>query len=350
VRQHLWVAVLLAAALGCQKAPASTSAAGNATPAADAKTAANGAAAPAAAEKPKPVPAELPAVLARVNGEAITKAEFEQSVHNLEGRAGRTVPPEQRDEVYRGLLNDMLAFKLLKQEATKRQVALSDQDVETAMKQVQRQFPNEAAFKQAMTAQKLSLAQVRDEARNTMLVQKLLEQEVAGKIEVKPADISAFYEKNPDRFKQPEAVKASHVLIAVPQGSDEAAKKAARAKAEDVLKQARAGTDFAALAKKYSNDASAPHGGDLGFFPRGQMVPPFEAAAFALEPGKVSDIVETPFGFHVIKVTEKRPARTVPFSEVAAQIEQYLRQEQQQEKTKAFIDQLKTRGKVEVLI
>jgi peptidyl-prolyl cis-trans isomerase C len=181
-------------------------------------------------------------------------------------------------------------------------------------------------------------------------VQKLLDQAVNGSVDVKPADISTFYEKNPDRFKQPEAIQASHVLIAVPQGADAAAKNAARAKAEDVLKQARGGADFAGLAKKYSNDASAPRGGDLGFFPRGQMVPEFEAAAFALQPGQVSDIVETPFGFHIIKVTGKRPARTVPFSEVAPQIEQYLRQEQQQEKTKAFIEQLKTSGKVEVLI
>jgi peptidyl-prolyl cis-trans isomerase C len=349
VRQHLWVAVLLAAAaISCQKTPASTSAS-NTTPAADSKTTA-ASTPPAAQEKPKPVPAELPAVVARVNGEEITRTEFEQSVHNLEGRAGRPVPAEQRDEVYRGLLNDMLAFKLLKQEADRRHVTLTDQELDEAVKQMRQQFPTEAAFKQAMADQKLTLAQVRDQARSSMLVQKLLDQEVSGSVDVKPADISAFYEKNPDRFKQPEAAKASHVLIAVPQGADAAAKQSARAKAEDVLKQARAGADFAGLAKKYSNDTSAPRGGDLGFFPRGQMVPEFDKAAFALQPGQVSDIVETQFGFHIIKLAEKRPARTVPFSEVAPQIEQYLRQEQQQEKTKAFIERLKTSGKVEVLI
>jgi len=348
VRQHLWVAVLLAAAIGCQKTPASTSASD--TTAATGATAAKSPPPAAAEEKPKPVPAELPAVVARVNGEEITRTEFEQSVHNLEGRAGRPVPAEQRDEVYRGLLNDMLAFKLLKQEAGRRHVTLTDQELDEAVKQMRQQFPDEAAFKQAMAAQKLTLAQVRDQARTSMLVQKLLDQEVSGSVDVKPADISAFYEKNPDRFKQPEAIKASHVLIAVPQGADAAAKQAARAKADGVLKQARGGADFAGLAKKYSNDASAAHGGDLGFFPRGQMVPEFDTAAWALEPGQVSDVVETQFGFHIIKLTEKRPARTVPFSEVAPQIEQYLRQQQQQEKTKAFIDRLKTSGKVEVLI
>jgi peptidyl-prolyl cis-trans isomerase C len=167
---------------------------------------------------------------------------------------------------------------------------------------------------------------------------------------VKPADVSAFYEKNPERFQQPEAVHASHVLITVPQGADAATKAAARAKAEDVLKQARAGADFAKLARTYSNDASAPRGGDLGFFPKGQMAPTFEAAAFALAPNQISDVVETPFGFHVIKMLEKRTAQSVPFGQAAPQIEQYLRQEQQQTKTRAFVQQLRAKGNVQVFI
>jgi peptidyl-prolyl cis-trans isomerase C len=116
------------------------------------------------------------------------------------------------------------------------------------------------------------------------------------------------------------------------------------------LKRARAGADFAGLARTYSNDASRQHGGDLGFFPRGQMVPAFEAAAFALQPGQISDVVETPFGYHVIKVTGHRPAQVVPFGQVSAQIEEYLRQEQKQARTRAYVDQLKSKGRVEVLI
>jgi len=132
--------------------------------------------------------------------------------------------------------------------------------------------------------------------------------------------------------------------------ADAATKAAARAKAENVLKQARAGADFAQLARTYSNDASAPRGGDLGFFPKGQMVPAFEAAAFALAPNQISDVIETPFGFHVIKVIEKRTAQSVPFGQAAPQIEQYLRQEQQQAKTKAFVQQLRAKGNVQVFI
>lgn len=340
------LAALLAASAACQQPPSSSSA--SAQP-----TAAPAARAPQPTPAPdvvKPVPAELPPVLARVNGDEITRAEFEQNVKNLEGRAGRQLPAEQRDEVYRGLLDEMVAVRLLQQEVTRRQLTVDNARLEAAMKQLRSQFPTEAAFKQALVAQKMSLDDLRQEARQNLLVTDMLEQEVAKQIDVKPSDVSAFYEKNPDRFQQPEAVRASHVLVLLPQGADDAARTAARAKAEMVLKKARAGADFAALARAHSDDASKARGGDLGFFPKGQMVPAFDAAAFALQPNQISDIVETPFGFHVIKVAERRPARTVPFAEAAPQIEQFLKQEQQQQKTRAFVNQLKAKGKVDIYI
>ena len=353
MKQHVvCVAVLLAAAAACRQSPSPSKSAATSTGAAPPPAAAGAAAtAPAKpAPAPKPVPAALPAVVATVNGEEIGRAEFEQTVHNVELRAGRQVPAGQRDQVLRGVLDDMIAVRLLKQEVQRRHLTATDAELGDAMKELRQQFPSETAFKQALNAQKMTLGQLRDETRTQLLVSKMLQQEVGSQVAVKPADISAFYEKNPDRFQQPEAVRASHVLIAVPQGADAPTKAAARAKAGDVLKQARAGADFGTLARTYSSDASAPRGGDLGFFPKGQMVPAFDAAAFALAPNQISDIVETPFGFHVIKVLEKRAAQNVPFAQAAPQIEQYLRQEQQQTKTRAFVEQLRAKGSVQIFI
>jgi peptidyl-prolyl cis-trans isomerase C len=353
-QQYVCVAVLLAAGIGCQKPAASQSAQASASK--GATTAAPKAGAPgrplasAAPPPAKPVPAQLPPVIAKVNGDEIQRTEFETTIRNVEGRAGRPVPPEQRDQVYRGVLDDLIAMRLLKQEVARRHLSATDAEMADAMKQLRQQFPTEDAFKQALTAQRMTLEQLRDETRTQVLVSKLLQQEVASQIAVKPTEISAFYEKNPDKFQQPEAVRASHVLIMVPEGAAPAVKAAARAKAENVLKQARAGADFARLARTYSDDASKQRGGDLGFFPKGQMVPAFEAAAFALAPNQISDIVESPFGFHVIKVFEKRPAQNVPFAEAAPRIEQFLKLEQQQTMTKAFVDQLRAKGNVEVLI
>src|SRR4029079_4413241 len=125
----------------------------------------------------------------------------------------------------------------------------------------------------------------------------------------------------------------------------------ARQKAEGLLKQIKAGGDFAALAKANSEDpGSAIQGGDLGYFSPGQMVPQFNDVAFKLAPGAVSDLVETQFGFHIIKVTEKQTARTVPLDEVRPQVQQFLENQNRQRETQAFVAGLRAKGKIEILI
>jgi peptidyl-prolyl cis-trans isomerase C len=338
VRKVACLLVVAAVAVACKKpetAPAAAAPTAAATPA------------PAPA---KPVPAVLPEVIADCNGDKIARAEFEKAVKAVEQRAGGSVPPEKRDELYRGVLDDLVAYRLLKQEVVARQMTASDAEVDARIGAFKQQMGSEANFRAALQAQQLTEAKLREDAKTDILVNKLLEQEVTQKLLVKPSDIATFYEKNPDRFQQSESVRAAHILVLVPQDADEKTRAAAKARAEAALKAAKAGQDFAQLAKRYSNDASAQRGGDLGFIPKGQMVPAFEAAAFALEPGQVSDLVETQFGYHVIKALEKRPARVVPFVEAAAQIEQFLQQQQRQEKSKALVEQLKSKGKVEIFI
>jgi peptidyl-prolyl cis-trans isomerase D len=139
-----------------------------------------------------------------------------------------------------------------------------------------------------------------------------------------PSDdqVKSYYDQHKDdRFTEQEQVHTSHILIPVAPDADDAAKAAARKKAEDILAKVKAGGDFAALAKENSGDpGSATKGGDLGFFPRGRMVGPFEEAAFSLAPGTVSEIVESPFGFHIIKVEEKNPGGPQPIEKVRDQI------------------------------
>src|SRR5882672_1976164 len=299
----------------------------------------------------KAVPAQLPEIVARVNGEAINGAELENAVKGLEGRAGGPVPPDQRDRVYRGVLDDMIGYKLLIQEAKARKIAVPDADVEAQIAQIRSQFPNQQQFEQALAAQKTTLEAVRNDARSEMSVEKLVEGEVAAKVAVKPEAVSDFYQKNQDKFQQGPRVRASHILISVPQNADAATKQQARTKAETILKDLKGGKDFAAAAKENSQDpGSAVNGGDLGFFEKGQMVPPFEQAAFALNAGDMSDLVETQFGYHIIKVAEKQTQRVVPLDEAKAQIEQYLGQQNRQAETQAFVDALKAKAKIEILI
>ena len=344
--------VLLAGALafaGCnKKADAQKSATQAATPATSASPAAP--AQPAPPPPPKPVPRQLPDVLAKVNGEPIQRADFERALKVLEARAGGQVPAERRDEIFRGLLDQLVTYHVLAQEAHKRNLDATDTEVQQRVAEVRQQFPNEQAFAVALKQRGMDPKQFEQDTRNDITVNKLMQAEAATAALVGEQDAKQFYEKNPDRFKQPEQVRASHIFKRIPPGADAAAKQKIRASLEPVLKQVKAGADFADLAKKHSEDGSAQAGGDLNFFGPGQMVPEFEKVAFQLQPGQTSDIVETQFGYHIIKVTEKRPGRTVPFEEAKEQIEKFLKQQRQQEKADALIQQLKAKSRIEILI
>jgi peptidyl-prolyl cis-trans isomerase C len=333
------IAIVVLAACSREPAQASSDGQAGAAPAAEAQA------------TQKPVPAELPDVIARVNGQDINRADFERALQSVESRAGAPVPGEQRDRVYRDLLDRLIGFALLTQESKARNVVVPDADVEARMTQIRGQFPSEEVFNQMLAERKLTLEQMRNDARQDMAVAKMLSDEVEAKSAVKPEQVTDFYAKNPDQFKQPERVRASHILIAFPENGDAAAKAQARQKAEQILKDVKAGKDFAALAKEHSQDpGSAANGGDLGFFQQGQMVGPFNDAAFSLPPGSTSDLVETNFGYHIIRVAEKEPGRTVPLEEVRPQVEQYLQNLNRNEQTEAFVKTLRSKGKVEVFI
>lgn len=147
----------------------------------------------------------------------------------------------------------------------------------------------------------------------------------SGRVNPTDAEISAYYEANLSQFQKPEEVHARHILFKVAPDASDADRQAARARADEVLAKARGGADFAALAKEFSQDSTAANGGDLGTFGRGVMTPPFEQATFALEPGQVSEVVETQFGFHIIKLEAKNPARTEPLEAARGSIVETLK-------------------------
>jgi len=305
---------------------------------------------PPVGEPIKPVPEQLPEVLARVNGENVTKGDFEKLITQMEMSAGQSVPKDKRDEIYRSALDQLVTYTLLAQETKARGIKGDDKEVDQQMQQIRGQFKTEEEFTKALAGRGMTPERLRSDMNKETSIKTMMDAEVANVPPVTDAEIREFYEKNPDKFKQPEGVRASHILIPVPQGGDEAAKKAAKTKAQSLLKQVKGGGDFAKLAKENSSDGSAQQGGDLGFFTRGQMVPPFEQAAFSLKPGQVSDVVETQFGYHIIKVTDKKDASTVPLEQVTDKVREFLTGQRKQERGTAFINTLKGKSKIEVLI
>ena len=342
--KHLISAPLIAALavllMSCNKAPA---------PAPAAST--TGAPTPAAPAAIKPMPAEIPAVVARVNGQAIERWEFDNAVKRIEARAGGPVPPERRDEVLRGLLDQLVAYHLLAQESRARKIIVGDQDVDARLAEIRKSFPSEEAFTQGIAAQGLTPEHLREQTRTSLEVAKVIEAEVSPNVTVQDAEVSTFYQQNLERFKQGESVRASHILFGVAPDATPVQKTAAKAKAQAVLKEVRGGADFAAVARAQSQDqGSAQQGGDLGFFPKGQMNPQFEDAAFNLKVGAVSGVVETPFGFHIIKVHERRGPRTAPLSEMAEQIKEFLVKGQREQKLEQFVERARAKGKIEILL
>ncbi len=306
---------------------------------------------PGAPAIPKAMPPQIPDVLARVNGEKIERWEFDNAVKRVEARAGGPVPPDKRDEVLRGVLDQLVAYHLLAQESRARKLAVADADVEARLAEIRKGFPTEEAFKQGIAAQGLTLEQLKSQAKTSLEVAKVIETEVNAKVAVQDPEVKGFYDQNLEKFKQGDTVHAAHILIGLPQGATPEQKAQAKTKAATVLKTVKAGGDFATLAQANSSDTgSAQNGGDLGFFPKGQMTPAFEEAAFKLKPGTVSPLVETPFGFHIIKVIERRQPRTAPFAEVSGQIKEFLTQGQRGQKLEQFVEQVKAKGKIEILV
>jgi peptidyl-prolyl cis-trans isomerase C len=341
----------LAAVTACKKEADKAPAQAAAPAAAPAAGAPPPGAAPPQAPAAKPVPAEIPDVVARVNGEDVKKAELDMAVKSLEDRARSAVPPEQRDAVYRQVLDRIVGFHLLVQEAKARKVIAPPWEVDGQLEQIRKQFPSEDAFKQMLQARGVTLEKLRADAAQTIAVNLMLKNELEPKVVVSDADARSFYDQNRPRFRQEESVHASHILIRVPEQADAAARAKAKTQADDLLAQVKKGAEFGDLAKKFSQDpGSAQNGGDLGFFSKGQMVPAFEAAAFSLKPGETSGVVETPVGYHIIRVSETKAGRDLGYEEVKAQIEDYLKQQIRERKSQEFVDQLKAKGKVQIFI
>jgi len=344
------------AAGACSKEPAKAPSDAAAPAAAPAATPAQAGAVPAGqaaspAPAAKPVPALLPDVVARVNGEDVKKSELEMAIRSLEERARSAVPAEQRDAVYRQVLDRLIGFHLLVQEAKARKVVAPPWEVDSQIEQIKKQFPSEDAFTQMLQSRGVTAEQLRADTAQTIAVNVMLKAELEPKVAVTADAGKKFYDENKARFRQDDSVHASHILIRTPENADAAAKAKAKSQADGLLAQITKGGDFAGLAKQFSQDpGSAPNGGDLGFFSKGQMVPAFEQAAFSLKPGQTSGVVETPFGYHIIRVSETKAGRDLTYDEVKGQIDEYLKQQIRDQKSQEFVDQLRAKGKIQILL
>ncbi|MFO7962717.1 MAG: peptidylprolyl isomerase [Desulfobacterales bacterium] len=279
-------------------------------------------------------------VLATVNGAEITEKEFNVSLDFFEQRMAlqnQEITDDQLSEVKKRILENMIDAELLLQAAKKEGYKLNEEAFQTQWSRVEERMKNDAEYKKHINDMNLSTGEMKEQIRRQMLIQEFVTQKFIEPVSVSEDEITSYYEANKDSFHTPEQVKAGHILIKVNPEADEKERAAAKEKIRDIQEQLKGGADFSALAQKYSQCPSKSDGGDLGFFSRGKMVKPFEDAAFKLKEGEVSDIVATNFGFHLIKVTDRKEASTMTRDEAAPKIQSFLKQQKVQENVMSFL-------------
>ncbi len=291
-------------------------------------------------------------VVAIVNGVEITRTVFEQQLEAQMQQyqaQGMQIDDEQRSEIEEQLLDQLIARELILQDGRDRGIAPSDEDVAAQLEQIKAQFPSEEAFEEALAQQNLTLEEIESDIAEQMVIEEILQGDVLSDTQIGEEAAREFYDDNPELFETPPQVRASHILV-LTQDMDESEREEARARIDEIRSRIDEGEDFAELAREYSDDGTAADGGDLGYFSQGQMVPEFEEVAFDLDVGEISDIVETQFGYHIIHKTDESDAGVQEFEEALPQIEQFLGQQEQQELFRNYIDELRDRADVEVLL
>lgn len=285
-----------------------------------------------------------------VNGTVITQAAYDQEVSRFQQqmqRMGQTVSPEQMGELKKKVLDSMINRELLLQECNRLGIKANDDEIDQQIAAIKSKVPSEADFTNMLTTLNVTEADFRAEVGRDLTVKKFIMQEIAPKATVTPDESKAFYDAHPELFKMPERVHASHILVKVEPNATQDDKDKALKKMKDIQKRIKKGEDFATVAKEVSDCPSKANGGDLGFFPRGKMDPKFEEAAFALKPGEVSDIVETQFGYHLIKLAEKKEAGAETYETVKDVLEKRMKQDKIGQLVSQYIDQLKAKAKIE---
>lgn len=283
--------------------------------------------------------------VAVVNDKKIPMEEFEQNIDMVKSsydEMGFRLEDHQLDELKKIILDSLIEKELLLQESEARGIQIDPAVVEAEIDKIKNDFPDAAGFEQRIEEMGYTLDFLRSEIRSNMTIEALIEQELASKVTVSEEDIKSFYDANTEKFRTPERIRARHILIGNASGE--------RTKIEEIRNSIQNGADFQELAKEHSDCPSGQNGGDLGYFTRGQMVAPFEDAAFALEIGDVSDVVETRFGYHIIRLEDRQAEETKPLEDVRDTIAKEIRRQGVASRLQPYITSLKQKYTVEIML
>lgn len=297
---------------------------------------------------------KLSKVAASVNGQKIYEDDLTPYIHR-ELRKFKKFSPKRDTSVLENrlkkkALDKVISQKLLTQESRKMEIKDIDKKVQDKISELKGKYKDEEHYKKMLKGKNLTEERMRENIKNNIYLTEYLKKQGILDPEIPEEDIKKYYDSNKKSFKRKESVEVSHILIKGDQGASPEEKEKARKKAEKIRREIREGKDFAGMAKEHSDDGTAPGGGNLGFLNKGYMPREFDNAAFALEKGKISDIVETKHGYHIIKVTDKKPAGITPYEDVRDFIKKYMQEGKYKEKLAAHVEELRQKAKIEIFL
>ena len=302
--------------------------------------------------KPATAKSAPDAPVARVNGQTITRRDFDLMVQVLFRQRGRGQRGHEDLKATRqAALDTLIDNELLSQKARAAGVTVSDQEVKDETEKLRKALGGPEETQRFLDDNGLAESDLVTQVRRTLLVGHFVDKEVAPGIAVDEPAARAWYDAHPETMQRPAAVHIRQIVVQVPQGASPAVRSRAREKVEELLKALRSGEDFATLARQHSDGAEAARGGDSGFvWSGGGALPQVEIAALALQPGETSDVIETRRGFHIIQAIERRPAGTIPFEEAKDGIVARLKREEKDARVKAYVAKERAAAKIERLI
>jgi peptidyl-prolyl cis-trans isomerase C len=287
--------------------------------------------------------------VAVVNGTVISQEQFDREllqVTKVLDESGTSLSDDDMAVIKDKVLENIIKYELLYQECQKEGVEIDGSEINKKIDEQRSQFSSDDEFHQRLKDLGKDESLLKTQIEKNLAIQRLINQKF--KPTVTDSEAKKYYNANPDEFKQEERVRASHILIKVDADDYQSKKDAAKKQIEGILERVRNGEDFAELAQKYSDCPSSQQGGDLDFFSKGQMVKPFEETAFAMGPGDISDIVETEFGYHIIKVTDKQGPRT--FDEAKDDIKRTLGKQKIADSYSKFYADVRSKAKIDVFL
>lgn len=229
----------------------------------------------------------------------------------------------------KNILDQLINTELLYQQAQKEKIKISNDEINLEIDKIKDNFSSPEEFNEALKANNITLVRLKEDIKRQLMINSVLE-ETRNQVSISDEELLEYYNENKESFLEPEQVHARHILVETEE------------EANNLLLQLKEGlTDFAELAKEKSIGPSAPSGGDLGFFARGQMVKEFEDAAFSLEPGKISEVVQSQFGYHIIKCEEKKEEYSPTFEEAKERISDTLKYQRENEAVSALTSKLR---------